>query len=140
MEKKFENVSELTTREEYDNAMSYVMQLINNATAQGALSDPEADNEYIREIGRVGHLCATYEDTRMEFKYIKVKKKSPLIKSIEDEMYARSINQKELAKMLSINEPELSLIIRGKRAISMRIAKKLHQSLHIDPKLIIDYA
>jgi hypothetical protein len=56
MKKKFENVSELTTREEYDNAMTYVMQLINEATVNGSLSDPESDNEYIREIGRVGHL------------------------------------------------------------------------------------
>jgi antitoxin component HigA of HigAB toxin-antitoxin module len=140
MEKKFENVSELTTREEYDNAMSYVVDLINNATAEGALSDPEADNEYIREIGRVGHLCAGYENTRIEFKYINVKKKNPLIKTIEDEMYARSINQKELAKMLSIDDAALSLIIRGKRPISMRIAKKLHKSLNIDAKLLIDYA
>ena len=72
MEKKYENVSTLNTREEYDNAMSYVMQLINEATSNGSLSDPEADNEYIREIGRIGHLCAVYEDTKMELKHLKV--------------------------------------------------------------------
>ena len=53
--------------------MAYVMQLINEATANGALSNPEADNGYIREIGRVGHLCAVYEDTKIEFKNIKVR-------------------------------------------------------------------
>ena len=140
MKKKFENVSTLNTKEEYDNAMSYVMQLINEATANGSLSDPEADNEYIREIGRVGHLCAVYEDTKMELKHLKERKKSPLIQSIEDEMYSRNIKQKELANMLGINEPTLSQIIRGKRAISMRTAKKLHKSLNIDAKLLIDYA
>jgi len=140
MEKKFENVSELVTREEYDNAMSYVVQLINDATAKGSLSDPEADNEYIREIGRIGHLCAVYEDAKITFKHIKKREKSPLIRSIEDEMYRRNIKQKELAGMLGVNEPALSQIMRGKRMVSMRMAKRLHKSLNIDAKILIDYA
>ena len=81
MEKKFEKVSELVTREEYDNAMFYVMQLINDATVNGSLSDPEADNEYIREIGRVGHLCAVFEDTKIKFKHYEIRKKSPYLYS-----------------------------------------------------------
>ena len=140
MEKKFENISELNTREEYDNAMTYVMQLISEATANGSLDDPEADNEYIREIGRVGHLCANYEDAKIEFKYLKIKKKTPLLRNIEDEMYNRNIKQKELAAMLEINEPTLSQIMRGKRKISMRMAKRLHKSLNIDAQMLIDYA
>jgi HTH-type transcriptional regulator/antitoxin HigA len=140
MEKKFEGVLKLETREEYDNAMSYVMQLINEATANGLLSNPEGDNEYIREIGRIGHLCAVYEDAKIEFKHLKVKEKSPLIRSIEDEMYSRDIRQKELAKMLEINEPTLSQIMRGKRSVSMQMAKRLHRSLNIDAKMLIDYA
>jgi antitoxin component HigA of HigAB toxin-antitoxin module len=96
MENKFENVSELTTRKEYDMALSYVMKLINEATESGKLSDPEGDNEFIREIGRVGHLCAGYEDKQMEFKHIPARKKTPIIQSIKDEMCRRNINQKEL--------------------------------------------
>jgi len=140
MERKFENVFELKTREEYDNAMSYVMQLINEATAVGLLSYPETDNEYVREIGRVGHLCATYEDTKMEFEHLKVREKSPLIRSIEDEMYSRDIKQKELAGILGINAPTLSQIMRGKRSVSMQMAKRLHKSLNIDAKMLIEYA
>ena len=81
MEKKFENVTELATRKEYDNAMSYVMQLMNEATVNGSLSDPEADNEYISEIGSIGHICAAYEDTKMEFKNFKIRKGYPLFTS-----------------------------------------------------------
>ena len=79
MKKIFENVSELTTRRDYDLALSYVKKLITEATLNGALSEPEADNEYVREIGRVGHLCAVYEDTQMEFEHITVRKKSPMM-------------------------------------------------------------
>jgi len=140
MQKRFENVSEIDTREEYDKAMLYVIHLINEATANGSLSDPETDNDYIREIGRIGHLCAVYEDTKIEFKHLNVRKKSPLIRSIEDEMYIRNIKQKELAEMLGINEPSLSQIMRGKRSVSMQMAKRLHKSLNIDAKILIDYA
>jgi antitoxin component HigA of HigAB toxin-antitoxin module len=140
MEKILENVLELKTLEDYETVLSRVKELIREATDNGALDDPEADNEYIREIGRLSHLGAKYEDDHIQFKYLKVRKKSPLIKSIEDEMYRRNIKQKELADMLGINEPALSQIMRQKRSISMRTAKKLHKSLNIDPKLIIEYA
>jgi HTH-type transcriptional regulator/antitoxin HigA len=140
MEKIFENVSVLTERNEYDIALSKVKELISEATVSGALNDPAADNDYIREIGRIGHLCAVYENEYMKFEHLNVRKKSPLIKNIEDEMYRRNIKQKELAELLGINEPALSQIIRGKRSISMRTAKRLHKSLNIDPKIIIDYA
>ena len=79
MKRIFENVSELTTRRDYDLALSYVKGLITEATLNGALADPEADNEYVDEIGRVGHLCAVYEDTHMEFEHITVRKKSPVM-------------------------------------------------------------
>jgi len=140
MKRVFENVLEITTREDYETALSSVKELIKEATANGALDDPGADNEYIREIGRLSRLGAEYENGYIEFKYLKVRKKSPLIRSIEDEMYSRNIKQKELADMLGINEPTLSQIIRGKRSISMRTAKKLHKSLNIDAKLLIEYS
>ena len=77
MQKIFENVSELTTKKDFDIALAYVKKLITEASLNGALSDPEADNDYVREIGRVGHLCAVYEDTHMQFEHLTVKKKSP---------------------------------------------------------------
>jgi HTH-type transcriptional regulator/antitoxin HigA len=129
----------IETAEQYEAVRERVNTLINEATLKCML-EPDMDNEYTREIGRLSSMGAIYENENMTFRHIAVKKVTPLIQSIENEMYARNINQKELAKMLSMNEPELSQIIRGKRAISMRIAKKLHKSLHIDPKLIIDYA
>jgi len=140
MKKVFENVLKITTRDDYDAVLSHVKELIIEATENGSLDDPEADNESIREIGRLSVLGANYEDEYIEFKHIEVRKKSPLIKSIEDEMYSRDMKQKELAEMLEINEPALSQIMRGKRSISMRTAKRLHKSLNIDAKMLIDYA
>jgi len=79
MQKFLENVSELTTRKDYDIALAYVKKLINEASLNGALADLEADNDYVREIGRIGHLCAVYEDTRIEYEHLTVRKRSPQI-------------------------------------------------------------
>ena len=79
MKRIFENIPELTTRKDYDKALLYVKKMIEEASLNGALNNPESDNDYIREIGRIGHLCAAYEDMYMEFEHIKVKKRTPQI-------------------------------------------------------------
>ena len=71
MKKKFENITVITERTLYDQAMVYVDDLINEATAIGALDEQGADNEYTREIGRVGNMCADYESIYMTFKHLK---------------------------------------------------------------------
>jgi len=140
MEKIFENVLEITTRDDYEKLMSQVEKLIADATKTGALDDPEADNEYSREIGRLSCLGADYENEYIQFEHIKVKKKTPLIRQIENEMQSRNLKEKELAEMIEVNEPALRQIMRGRRSISMRTAKSLYKRLNIDAKLILDYA
>jgi transcriptional regulator with XRE-family HTH domain len=85
-------------------------------------------------------LGARYEKEHIHFQHLKIRKKSPLIKNIEEVMYAKDLKQKDVAELIGINEPTLSQIMRGKRQISMRTAKRLYRSLQIDPKLIMEYA
>jgi antitoxin component HigA of HigAB toxin-antitoxin module len=132
-----QTLEKVETREQYDAVRLRVDELIKEATEKGML-ELDADNEYIREIGRLGILGAQYENEYYPFTVLKVRKKSPLIKKIEDEMYSRNLKQKELAEILGVNEPTLSQVMRGKRAISLRIAKRLYTSLHIDPALILE--
>jgi len=133
------NIKKIETEQQYEAVRLRINELIREASEKGML-ESEFDNEYTREIGRLSYMGAVYENEYMQFEHLKVRKKSPLIRSIEDEMYNRDIKQKELANMLGINEPALSQIIRGKKSISMRVAKKLHKSLNIDAKLLIEYA
>jgi hypothetical protein len=79
MQKIFENVSKLTIRQDYDIALGYVKKLITEASLNGALADPETDNDYVREIGRLGHLCAAYEDTYIEFEHLTVRNRVPKV-------------------------------------------------------------
>ena len=138
MIKKFEDITVIDNRELYDKVSAYGDTLINEATANGALAEQDADNEYTREIGRVGVMLADYESTYMTFKCLKFK--SPLAISIEKELANRALKQREAAKMLNIKESTFSQIIRGKRPVSMQMAKRLYRVFNIDPKLILEYA
>ncbi len=78
MIKKFENMTNIDSRELFDRVSDYCDELIDEATSIGALAAQNANNEYTREIGRVGRLCADYEDTRMQFQNITMHDGSPL--------------------------------------------------------------
>lgn len=138
MDKKFENITSIDTSELYDEATVYVDALINEATVNGYLSEPDADNEYTREIGRVGGMCADYESLYYKAKSLKFK--SPLIASIEEAMNKRSLKQRQVAEFLDVKESTFSQIMTGKRPVSMRMAKRLYEKLNIDPVLIIKFA
>ena len=81
MTKKFKNVAFIDNRELFEAVAAYEEELINEATENGALSEQDADNEYTREIARVGIMCADYESNYMTFKTLKFKSQSD--KSIE---------------------------------------------------------
>lgn len=138
MDKKFENITSIEDRQTFDNANVYVNSLIDVATANGSLDEQYADNEYTREIGRVGGMCADYENKHIVFEHIKVK--SPLVVSIEMEMEKRHIKQRQTAVLLDIKESTFSQIMTGKRPVSMRMAKRLYKELNIDPGLILEFS
>jgi plasmid maintenance system antidote protein VapI len=74
----------------------------------------------------------------MEFKSLKFK--SPLIIGIEKELSKRLLKQREAAELLHVKESTFSQVIRGKRPVSMKMAKRLYQVFNIDPKLILEYS
>jgi len=138
MIKQYEDVTVVSDRKLYDEMAEYEENILQEATHNGALADPDADNEYTREIGRVGIMLADYESAYMTFKCLKFK--SPLVRGIEQELALRSLKQREAAEMLNIKESTFSQIIRGKRHVSMQMAKRLYKVFNIDPKLILEYA
>ena len=130
-------MEKITSRAEYDAVKVEVERLIGEATEKGML-EPDMDNEYTKEIARLGLLMEDYEDNVLEI--LPLRKKSPLIAKIEDYSYEHNLKRKEIANILGINESVFSQILNGKRKISMPVAKKLHSNLGIDANLILDYA
>ena len=83
-------------------------------------------------------MCADYETNYMTFQTLKFK--SPLIRGIEKEMEQRQLKQREVAEILEVKESTFSQIIRGRRPVSMQMAKRLYKNFNIDPKVILEYA
>lgn len=127
----------LTTRKKYDETKVEVENLIAEATRKGML-EPDADNEYTRQIAELSKQMAQYEDEYMDI--MPLREKSPLIRAIEDYFYARNMKQKEGAALLGINESVFSQILSGKRRITMPIAKRLHKKLGIKAEMILEFA
>lgn len=138
MERKFENLTEITDIQTFNDVRVYFEDLIQYATKNGYLKEMGADNEYTREMGRVGIMLADYESIYMKFKYLKVK--NPLIVSIEKEMGKKQLNQRQPAELLEVKENTFSQVMTGKRNVSMQLAKKLYKKLSIDPKTILEFA
>ena len=130
-------MEKLTTRQQYDETKARVESLIAEATEKGML-EPEMDNVYTQEIGKLSKLMAAYEDEYLNI--LPLRQKSPLISSIEDYFYAHGMKQKEGAKLLGVNESQFSQIMSGRRKISMTFAKRLHKMMGIDANLILEYA
>ena len=130
-------MAKLTTRKQYDEVKTRVEQLIAEATQKGML-EPDMDNAYTQEIALLSQQMADYEDEYLNI--LPLRQKSPLIASIEDYFYAHGMKQKDGAKLLGVNESQFSLIMSGRRRISMSFAKRLHSKMGIDAGLILDYA
>lgn len=138
MKKQFENIKEIKDQLTFNKVRAYYDELINYATQNGYLTEQDSDNEYTREMGRVGVMIADYESLFMEFNNLKFK--SPLIVSIEKEMSKKKLNQRQTAELLEIKENTLSQVMTGKRPVSMSLAKKLYKNLKIDPKMILEHS
>jgi antitoxin component HigA of HigAB toxin-antitoxin module len=130
-------MEKLTTRKQYDEVKAHVERLITEATAKGML-EPEMDNAYTQEIAQLSKQMAQYEDEYLNI--LPLRQKSPLIASIEEYFYSHGLRQKDVAKLLGVNESQFSQIMSGRRRISMSFAKRLHSRLGINADLILEYA
>jgi len=137
MEEKFCGITRITTDEEYNLLKNHINSLINKATFNGYLSEPEADNDYTREIARLGQIGALYET---EILHLPKRAINPLVLEIETKIKTRGLSNHKAAELIGVNEPTLLNIINGKRNISMRIAKKLFNEFKINPELLIKYS
>jgi antitoxin component HigA of HigAB toxin-antitoxin module len=136
MKKILEGVTRITTPIEFDLLMNHIETLISEATEGGYFSDPDESNEYTQGIARLGKIGARYED---EFLCLSING-NPLISEIEQVLQYRGLTQKKAAELMGVTEPTFSDVIRGKKSITMRMAKRLFSELNIDPQTIIQYA
>jgi transcriptional regulator with XRE-family HTH domain len=63
-----------------------------------------------------------------------------LITEIQERMTERKLKQRDTARLLGIDEARMSEILRGKRSISMKLAKVIRKELNVSADTIIEYA
>lgn len=56
---------------------------------------------------------------------------------LELEMYKRRLKQRGLAELLEIHETRLSELLKGKREMSIDVARKLYIKLHIPAETVL---
>ncbi len=93
-------------------------------------STPSNDPDFI-ELETISDLVADYEE-----KYLPVAIPS-LIDMIKLRMQEQGLKQKDLAELLGTTTSRISEYIRGKRELTLQMAKKVHKQLDIDADIIL---
>lgn len=89
------------------------------------------DNPEFVILDRLSDLVADYEDENFQIET------PSLIDVIKLRMYEMGLNQKELADVLQVPKARISEYLRGKRSITLEVARKLHSELKIDGDIIL---
>jgi HTH-type transcriptional regulator/antitoxin HigA len=100
-----------------------LLQVVNNTTP--------VDNPYFIELNNLSDIVADYEEAVFPIA------KPSLIDVIKLRMEERGLKQKDLAVILNTTTSRISEYIKGKREITLQVAKQLHLQLNIDADIIL---
>ena len=93
--------------------------------------DHSYDNPKFVKMDQLSSLVANYEDKHYPVEL------PPLIEVVKLRMYERGLKQDDLATLLEVPKNRISEYLRGKRDITLEVARKLHSKLHIDGDIIL---
>lgn len=100
-----------------------LLKLVDNTTS--------TTNPDFIELNKLSDLIADYEDANYPMA------QPSLINVIKLRMEERNLKQKDLAVLLGTTTSRISEYIKGKREITLQIAKRLHSQLNIDADIIL---
>lgn len=115
--------TEIRSDTERDAAEAYLIQL-NQA--------PDA-HDHLEEINALGELIEKYEIAHGHTPDAP----STLRDILEVEMFKRKLKQRGLAELLGLHETRLSELLKGKRKMTIDVARSLYSKLNIDPATIL---
>ena len=93
--------------------------------------DHRYDNPDFAAMDRLSDKVADYEDRHYVIAL------PPLIEVIKLKMYEMGLKQDDLAQLLEVPKSRVSEYLRGKRDITLEVARKLHSKLQIDGDIIL---
>ena len=125
-------LTKIITEDDYKATDNALQDIIKKGASLGGMDFlPDSDK---MEFTRLGYMIKEWEDIYYPTPIIV----SPLVKKIEERMSALNLKQRDTAKLLGISEGRMSELLSGKRRVSIRIAKRLRDSLNINSDFILD--
>ncbi len=123
---------EISTAAQYEQALREIEALMN------AFSDGE-NTINDSKIGDLAKTIEEYEDRHVVMPMpLVIKKPETVPDVIELKMFEKKMKRKDMAKLLGITDTRLSEVMHGKRKINMELAKRLYNTLGVDPKFILE--
>ena len=122
----------ISTAAQYEQALSEIEALMN------AFSDGE-NTVNDSKIADLAKAIEEYEDSHTVMPMpLVIKKPKTVPDVIELKMFEKKMKRKDMAKLLGITDTRLSEVMHGKRKINMELAKRLYNTLGVDPKFILE--
>lgn len=127
-------LTNITTEAEYRQVQAEVEIFLQKATKGGGFASLSETED--RELLRLSHLMKAYEEKHFPMPT----QPQTLQGMIELKMFEQKLKQKDLAKLLEIEAPRVSELLRGKRRVSIAIARQLYKKLGIPADFILEHA
>ncbi|MEM7549059.1 MAG: helix-turn-helix domain-containing protein [Bacteroidota bacterium] len=111
---------------DYNEALKKINELIVTVGDNQSYDNPE-----FVMLDRLSDLVADFEDANFKIE-------TPLLLDvIKLRMYEMGLKQTDLAEKLQIPKARVSEYLKGKRDITLKVARKLHHELKIDGDIIL---
>ena len=130
--KRKEVTMKIRTVAQYEKALLTIESLMN------AFPDGEnaANDSKIAELAKA---IEEYEDRHAVMPIsLVIKNPETLPDVIELKMFEKQMKRKDMAKLLGITDTRLSEVMHGKRKVNMELAKRLYNTLGVDPRFILE--
>jgi HTH-type transcriptional regulator/antitoxin HigA len=114
------------SKKEYEKHLARIEELLQVVGNDASPTDPA-----FIELDELSDLVAEYEETHHPVPT------PSLIDVIRLRMAEMGLNQKQLAEVLETPTSRVSEYLKGKREITLEVAKRLHQKLNIDSDIIL---
>lgn len=111
---------------EYNEALKKVDELLKKVGDNQSYDNPE-----FVMLDRLSDLVADFEERNYKIET------PSLIEVIKLRMYEMGLKQTDLANKLEVPKTRVSEYLRGKREITLDVARKLHHELKIDGDIIL---
>jgi len=118
--------TETMTKQEYERHLARIEELL-----QVVGNDTSPTHPAFVELDDLSDLVADYEEMHHPVPT------PSLIEVIRLRMAEMGLNQKQLAEVLDTPTSRVSEYLKGKREITLEVAKRLHQKLNIDSDIIL---